>query len=85
MKKKILFIYKNKTLAKKFVEHLKKNDYDVYEFFNEVIPLYEISKIQKLENIFHRFFRKDQQYIHRIYNKNFNNHCKKKDARTKKI
>lgn len=84
MKKKILFIYKNKTLAKKFVEHLKKNDYDVYEFFNEDIPLYEISKIQKLENIFHRFFRKDQQYIHRIYNKNFNNHCKKKLQELKK-
>lgn len=82
--KKILFIYKNKTLAKKFVEHLKKNDYDVYEFFNEDIPLYEISKIQKLENIFHRFFRKDQQYIHRIYNKNFNNHCKKKLQELKK-
>ena len=49
-KKKLLFIYKNKTLAKKFVEHLKKNDYDVYEFFNEDIPLYEISKIKKLEN-----------------------------------
>ena len=84
MKKKILFIYKNKTLAKKFVEHLKKNDYNVYEFFNEDIPLYEISKIQKLENIFHRFFRKDQQYIHRIYNKNFNNHCKKKLQELKK-
>ena len=84
MKKKILFIYKNKTLAKKFVEHLKKIDYDVYEFFNEDIPLYEISKIQKLENIFHRFFRKDQQYIHRIYNKNFNNHCKKKLQELKK-
>ncbi|WP_374362851.1 hypothetical protein, partial [Cloacibacterium sp.] len=84
MKKKILFIYKNKTLAKKFVEHLKKNDYDVYEFFNEDIPLYEISKIQKLENIFHRFFRKDQQYIHKIYNKNFNNHCKKKLQELKK-
>lgn len=82
--KKILFIYKNKTLAKKFVEHLKKNDYDVYEFFNEDIPLYEIYKIQKLENIFHRFFRKDQQYIHRIYNKNFNNHCKKKLQELKK-
>ena len=82
--KKILFIYKNKTLAKKFVEHLKKIDYDVYEFFNEDIPLYEISKIQKLENIFHRFFRKDQQYIHKIYNKNFNNHCKKKLQELKK-
>ena len=84
MKKRILFIYKNKTLAKKFVEHLKKIDYDVYEFFNEDIPLYEISKIQKLENIFHRFFRKDQQYIHKIYNKNFNNHCKKKLQELKK-
>lgn len=84
MKKKILFIYKNKTLAKKFVEHLKKIDYDVYEFFNEDIPLYEISKIQKLENIFHRFFRKDQQYIHKIYNKKFNNHCKKKLQELKK-
>lgn len=84
MKKKILFIYKNKTLAKKFVEHIKKIDYDVYEFFNEDIPLYEISKIQKLENIFHRFFRKDQQYIHKIYNKNFNNHCKKKLQELKK-
>jgi hypothetical protein len=69
--KKILFIYKNKTLAKKFVEHLKKNNYEVYEFFNEVIPLYNISKLQKLENIFHRFFRKDIQYIHKIYTKNF--------------
>lgn len=81
---KILFIYKNKTLAKIFVEHLKKNNYEVYEFFTEDIPLYEIFKIQKLENIFHRFFRKDQQYIHRIYNKNFNNHCKKKLQELKK-
>lgn len=83
-KKKLLFIYKNKTLAKKFVEHLKKNNYEVYEFFNEDIPLYEISKIQKLENIFHRFFRKDIQYIHKIYTKNFNNHSQKKLRELKK-
>ena len=82
--KKILFIYKNKTLAKKFVEHLKKNNYEVYEFFNEVIPLYNISKLQKLENIFHRFFRKDIQYIHKIYTKNFNNHSQKKLRELKK-
>ena len=82
--KKILFIYKNKTLAKKFVEHLKKNNYEVYEFFNEVIPLYDISKLQKLENIFHRFFRKDIQYIHKIYTKNFNNHSQKKLRELKK-
>ena len=83
-KKKLLFIYKNKTLAKKFVEHLKKNNYEVYEFFNEVIPLYNISKLQKLENIFHRFFRKDIQYIHKIYTKNFNNHSQKKLRELKK-
>ena len=82
--KKILFIYKNKTLAKKFVEHLKKNNFEVYEFFNEVIPLYNISKLQKLENIFHRFFRKDIQYIHKIYTKNFNNHSQKKLRELKK-
>ena len=81
---KILFIYKNKTLAKIFVEHLKKNNYDVYEFFNEDIPLYKISKLQKIENIFHRFLKKDKQYIHKLYNENFNNHCKKKLRQIKK-
>ncbi len=81
---KILFIYKNKTLAKIFVEHLKKNNYEVYEFFNEDIPLYKISKLQKIENIFHRFLKKDKQYIHKLYNENFNNHCKKKLRQIKK-
>ena len=81
---KILFFYKNKTLAKIFVEHLKKNNYDVYEFFNADIPLYKISKLQKIENIFHRFLKKDKQYIHKLYNENFNNHCKKKLRQIKK-
>ena len=69
----ILFIYKNKNLAAQFVKHLKLNGYDVYEFYDEEIPYYQLSTLQRLENIYYRIVKKDTQQIHRINDRNFIN------------
>lgn len=69
----ILFIYKNKNLAHQFVKHFKLNGYTIYEFYNEEIPYYEFSRLQRLENIYYRVVKKDTQQIHKINHRNFIN------------
>ncbi len=69
----ILFIYKNKNLAAQFVKHFKLNSYDVYEFYDEEIPYYQFSVLQRLENIYYRVVKKDTQHIHKINHRNFIN------------
>ena len=69
----ILFIYKNKNLAAQFVKHFKLNSYDVYEFYDEEIPYYQFSILQRLENVYYRVFKKDTQQIHKINDRNFIN------------
>ncbi|MGV4415009.1 hypothetical protein [Chryseobacterium sp. T1] len=84
MKNKVLFIYKNTNLAAQFVKHFKLNGYDVHEFYDEEIPYYEFSKLQKLENIYHRIVKKDTQHIHKINDRNFDNITRKKLNQLKK-
>ena len=67
----VLFIYKNTNLATQFTKHFKLNGYDVYEFYDEEIPYYEFSTLQRLENIYHRLVKKDTQHIHTINHRNF--------------
>lgn len=67
----ILFIYRNKNLANKFVDHFKINGYDLYEFYDKEIPYYKFNRFQKLENIIYRLFFKDVQHIHKINQRNF--------------
>ena len=67
----VLFIYKNTNLANQFTKHFKLNGYDVYEFYDEEIPYYEFSTLQRLENIYHRLVKKDTQHIHTINHRNF--------------
>ncbi len=67
----ILFIYKNKNLAAQFVKHFKLNSYDVYEFYDEEIPYYQFSALQRLENIYYRVIKKNTQHIHNINHRNF--------------
>lgn len=73
---KVLFIYRNKGLAKKFTEHFRINDYDVYEFYSEEIPEFRLSLFQKLENIIFRIFFNDKSQIHKIKERNFASHSK---------
>ncbi|WP_291098578.1 MULTISPECIES: hypothetical protein [unclassified Empedobacter] len=68
-----LFIYKNTNLAKQFVKHFRLNGYSLYEFYDESIPYYEFSGLQRLENIFYRVIKKDTQHIHKINHRNFIN------------
>jgi len=80
----VLFIYKNKNLADQFVKHFKLNDYNIHQFYDEEIPYYQFSKIQKLENIFYRVIKKDTQHIHNINNRNFTNLSTRKLNQLKK-
>lgn len=74
---KVLFIYRNKGLAKKFIEHFRINDYNVYEFYSEEIPEFRLSLFQKLENIIFRIFFNDKSQIHKIKERNFASHSKR--------
>lgn len=67
----ILFIYKNKNLADQFVKHFKLNGYSIHQFYDEELPYYKFSKLQQLENIFYRIFKRDTQHIHKIEQRNF--------------
>ena len=69
----VLFIYKNINLAKQFAKHFKLNGYSLYEFYDEPIPYYEFSGLQRLENIYYRVVKKDTQQIHKINHRNFIN------------
>lgn len=74
----ILFIYKNTNLAKQFAKHFRLNSYSLYEFYDEEIPYYEFSGLQRLENIYYRVIKKNTQHIHNINNRNFINFTNKK-------
>ncbi|HAR72471.1 MAG TPA: hypothetical protein DCR77_03565 [Flavobacteriaceae bacterium] len=50
----------------------------MYEFYDEPIPYYEFSGLQRLENIYYRVIKKDTQHIHNINNRNFINFTNKK-------
>ncbi|WP_334125069.1 hypothetical protein [Empedobacter brevis] len=80
----ILFIYKNKNLAAQFIKHFKLNGYAVYEFYDEEIPYYKLTKLQQLENIYHRVVKKNTQQIHKINDKNFSLLTEKKLKQLKK-
>lgn len=69
----VLFIYKNKNLAKQFTKHFKLNGYDVTEFYEEPIP-YSPKGMQKWENILYRVVFKNPNHIHNIYERNFVSH-----------
>ncbi|MDH1881989.1 hypothetical protein [Empedobacter sp. GD03797] len=69
----ILFIYKNTNLAQQFAKHFRLNGYSLYEFYDEPIPYYEFSGLQRLENIYYRVVKKDTQHIHNINHRNFIN------------
>lgn len=69
----VLFIYKNKNLAKQFTKHFKLNGYDVTEFYEAPIP-YSPKGLQKLENILYRVLFKKPNHIHNIYERNFVSH-----------
>ncbi|MFV0175488.1 hypothetical protein OBK27_00875 [Empedobacter falsenii] len=47
------------------------NSYDVYEFYDEEIPYYQFSALQRLENIYYRVVKKNTQHIHKINHRNF--------------
>ncbi|RRT86734.1 hypothetical protein [Empedobacter falsenii] len=74
----VLFIYKNTNLAQQFAKHFKLNGYSLYEFYDEEIPYYEFSGLQRLENIYYRVIKKNTQHIHNINNRNFINFTNKK-------
>lgn len=80
----VLFIYKNTNLAKQFVKHFNLNGYSVYEFYDNPIPYYEFSGLQRLENIFYRVIKKDTQHIHSINHRNFINLTNRKLKQLKK-
>ena len=69
----VLFIYKNTNLAAQFEKHFRLNGYSLYEFYDEQIPYYEFSGLQRLENIYYRVVKKDTQQIHKINHRNFIN------------
>ena len=46
---KVLFIYRNKNIAKKFIEHFTINNYEVYEFYGNSIPKAKLNFWQKIE------------------------------------
>ena len=69
----VLFIYKNTNLAAQFEKHFRLNGYSLYEFYDESIPYYEFSGLQRLENIYYRVAKKDTQQIHKINHRNFIN------------
>ncbi len=74
----VLFIYKNTNLAKQFAKHFRLNGYSLYEFYDEPIPYYEFSGLQRLENMYYRVVKKDTQHIHNINHRNFINLTNKK-------
>lgn len=80
----VLFIYKNKNLADQFEKHFKLNGYTIHQFYDEEIPYYQFSKLQKLENIFYRVIKKDTQHIHKINDRNFTNLSDRKLNQLKK-
>lgn len=73
---KVLFIYRNKLLSKKFMEHFIINNYEVYELYENEIPYYKLTFWQRLENIFYRVILKQTEQIHKINERNFINHSK---------
>ena len=81
---KVLFIYRNKNIAKKFIEHFTINNYEVYEFYGNSIPKAKLNFWQKIENYFHRIILKNKKQIHKIEERNFNQHSKHELLRLKK-
>ena len=81
---KVLFIYRNKNIAKKFIEHFTINNYEVYEFYGNSIPKAKLNFWQKIENYFHRIILKNKKQIHKIEERNFNKHSKHELLRLKK-
>lgn len=81
---KVLFIYRNKNIAKKFIEHFTINNYEVYEFYGNNIPKAKLNFWQKIENYFHRIILKNKKQIHKIEERNFNQHSKHELLRLKK-
>lgn len=80
----VLFIYKNTNLAAQFTKHFKLRGYSIYEFFDEEIPYYHLSLIQRLENVYYRIVKNDTQQIHKINHRNFINLTNRKLKQLKK-
>lgn len=84
LKPRVLFIYKNKNLADVFATNLRLCGYELHQFYDEVIPKNEMSKVQRVENIFYRVLLKNVRHIHRIHERNFQKHSAKKLAELKR-
>lgn len=73
--KKVLLIYKNEGLSQVFEKELKNAGYQVTPLIIHPIQWNKFTFIEKTTNIFRRFFFKDTQYIHTLYNKVFDRYC----------